>query len=249
MLTRDLHSEVRKMSINYPSVFQSTTILLVRQIEQDTGGNEMSDDNRGHSNRCPSLDRTCDPESGSASVANSIQTTRLSGRDSGFADEFESHSIGSNEASPSIATRIDNLRRVAHQFLTGETLDRELAEWFGSALQGYLNRSSRTLEEAFGLIFPKGGVPWWREEAIRKRDAALRKLADLFFSDLSPCSQAQKIRTLAVRYAASAWRFDRGKERMPSRYVGTMSEWLWWAFVSGATMPICERQLRYILAK
>lgn len=209
----------------------------------------MSDDDGGPNSRCPSLDRAGDSESHNASVANLNQTPPPDGRNHGCADELPPHPTGSNGAAPSIATRIDNLRRVTQQFLTGKTLDRELADWLGSALQGYLNRSSRTLEEAFGLIFPKGGVPWWREEAIRKRDAALRELADRFLSELSPSSQAQKIRTLAIRYAASAWRSDRGKQRMPSHYVGTAREWIWRAFVSGATMPICERQLRNILAR
>ncbi len=51
----------------------------------------------------------------------------------------------------------------------------------------------------------------------------------------------------AVRYAASAWRFDRERDAMPERYKGTQTECLWRAFKSGATMPIGVRQLRNIL--
>lgn len=52
----------------------------------------------------------------------------------------------------------------------------------------------------------------------------------------------------AVRYAASAWRFERAIEQMPERYAGTTSEFPWRAFKAGAPMPIGERQLRNILA-
>ena len=48
--------------------------------------------------------------------------------------------------------------------------------------------------------------------------------------------------------AASAWRHDRNNADMPSHYRGTVKEYLWRAFTSGAATPICERQLRNILA-
>jgi hypothetical protein len=53
---------------------------------------------------------------------------------------------------------------------------------------------------------------------------------------------------MARRYAASAWRHDRENGEMPAHYRGTAKECLWRAFASGATMPLCERQLRTILA-
>ncbi len=143
---------------------------------------------------------------------------------------------------------IDNLREITAQCLAGEPLGRDLAGWLGSALDGYLTHQCRTLEEAMGLVFPKGGIPWWREEAIRKRDAALRYLAETFLADLSPCRQAREIWTIAMRYAASTWRFDRDSEDMPERYAGSLKECLWRAFKSGAAMPLGERQLRNILA-
>ena len=154
----------------------------------------------------------------------------------------------SEAASRGIFASIENLREIMSHCADGKPLDGDLADWLGDAIDGYLTRQFRTLEEALGLIFPRGGVPWWREEAIRKRDAALRYLAETFLDEVALGKQAQEIRTTAGRYGASAWRFDADKDEMPSNYAGTPKECLWQAFKSGAPMPIGERQLRNILA-
>jgi hypothetical protein len=144
---------------------------------------------------------------------------------------------------------IDNLREVARRCKSGEPLNDDLARWLGSSLERYLVRRCRTIEDAFGLRAPRGGVPWWLEEAMRRRDAALRDLAAHFFSALSLTARAKQIHMLAVRYGASSWLRDHECESIPSAYRGKENEWLWRAFKSGAPMPICERQLRHILAK
>jgi hypothetical protein len=64
----------------------------------------------------------------------------------------------------------------------------------------------------------------------------------------SPSAQAERIWTLATRYAASAWRFDQDLEAMPAHYDGTPKQNLWAAFASGAAMPLGKRQLRSVLA-
>jgi hypothetical protein len=143
---------------------------------------------------------------------------------------------------------INNLKEVARRCLAGEPLDAELSYWFGNSLQEFLERRCETIEDALGLRAPQGGVPWWMEEAIRARDAALRQLAGRFHGARSVSGQAQEIRRRALRYAASAWRFDSARNAMPERYAGTQNEYLWRAFKSGAAMPISERQLRNILA-
>jgi hypothetical protein len=144
-------------------------------------------------------------------------------------------------------TQISNLREIAQRCLAGEALDEDLSYWFGISLQEFLERRASTLNDAFGLCAPQGGVPWWKEEAIRRRDTALRELAERFHGALSVSSQAQEVRRRALRYAASAWRFDREHAAMPPRYGGTQKEYLWRAFKSGAAMPLSERQLRNIL--
>ena len=145
-------------------------------------------------------------------------------------------------------TEIRNLREIARRCLAGEALDEDLSNWFGTSLQEFLERRASTLNDAFGLRGPQGGVPWWMEDAIRLRDAALRELAERFHHTRSVSAQAQEIRRRALRYAASAWRFDCERAVMPPRYRGTQKECLWRAFKAGAAMPLSERQLRNILA-
>ncbi len=145
-----------------------------------------------------------------------------------------------------IAT-IESLREISRRCQASEPLDEELARWLGDALEQFLAHSCRTIDEAFGLCFPQGGVPWWLEEAIRGRDAALRALAARLDPDLSTTARAREVRTMTVRYAASAWRHDRERDDMPAPYAGTPKEQLWRAFKSGAAMPLGERQLRTIL--
>ena len=144
-------------------------------------------------------------------------------------------------------TTIDNLREIARRCQTGEALGNDLASWLGSSLEQFLIRRYKTIEDALGLRAPRGGVPWWLEEAIRRRDSALRELASHLANALSPSAQAKRIHMLAVRYGASAWLHDHNNESMPPAYRGRPNEWLWRAFKSGAQMPICERQLRHIL--
>ncbi len=142
---------------------------------------------------------------------------------------------------------INNLREVARRCLAGEPLDDELSSWLGTSLRDFLERRSGNIEDALGLRGPQGGVPWWMEDAIRTRDAALRELAARFLAGRSVSAQAQEIRLRAVRYAASAWRYDRERGEMPERYAGGETKYLWHAFKSGAAMPIGVRQLRNIL--
>lgn len=142
---------------------------------------------------------------------------------------------------------IQKLREISEQCLNGKPLDSDLSEWLGQSLQRFLAQSCRTVDEALGLKFAKGGVPWWREEAIRIRDAALRQLAEQFIDASSATDRARAVFNMTNRYASSTWRFDRERDEMPGDYAGTVNECLWLAFHSGATMPIGIRQLRNIL--
>jgi len=145
-------------------------------------------------------------------------------------------------------TPADRLEEIARCCLEGEPLDRRHSNWLANAINSYLDKTTLSLEEALGLRYGRGGVPWWRERAIRERDAALRSLADSYFADLSICQRSRQIETLARRYGASAWLRDRKSQEMPSGYPGTAREWLWRAFKSGAQMPLSERQVRNIVS-
>jgi len=143
--------------------------------------------------------------------------------------------------------RIRKLQEISDQCRCGGSLTRDNAAWLADHLERFLRHQCPSLEDAFGLHAPRGGVPWWRDQAIRERDEALRHLAVRFFSDLSVTAQARAIEQLSLRYAASRWRFDRDADEMPEYYRRTPKECLWRAFKSGATMPIGERHLRSII--
>jgi hypothetical protein len=142
---------------------------------------------------------------------------------------------------------IKRLDEISQRCLAGDALSRDQAFWLGGALHRFLTRQCRTIEEALGIRSDRGGVSWRMELAIRRRDMALLELAKRYFADLSASAQAQAIRAMCVRYAASAWRFDQHRPDMPNAYVGMPQEWLWQAFAAGAPIPISERQLRNIL--
>lgn len=143
---------------------------------------------------------------------------------------------------------IQRLRAVSRLCQRGEPLDDELAVWFGTCLSQFLERGASSFEEAFGLASCRGGMPWWKEERVRRRDAALRAWARRLPAELSVGARASEMHTRALRYAASTWRFDRRSDEMPPGYAGTERELLWRAFRSGAPMPLGARQLRNIIA-
>ncbi|MDX1575840.1 MAG: hypothetical protein R3285_06585 [Kiloniellales bacterium] len=143
---------------------------------------------------------------------------------------------------------IETIRAIERRCRSQEPLSAEQSRWLGEALSAFLEHKTPSIDSALGLANPRGGVPWWLEEAIRKRNAALCDLARNWFADLSASAQAEQIWKLATRYAASAWRFDQDLEAMPAHYSGTPKHHLWAAFSSGAAMPLGKRQLRSVLA-
>jgi len=144
-------------------------------------------------------------------------------------------------------TTIDRLRDVSSFCRQGAPLPPDLAYWLAAGIERFLGREARDLDGALGLIQAQGGIPWWREDAIRRRDAALRRLRDIVCPAAGVTQRARRIAELLRRYAASTWRLDREHAAMPAHYGGTAQEQLWLAFKSGAAMPLGERQLRTIL--
>ena len=144
---------------------------------------------------------------------------------------------------------IEMLREICDCCQSHEPLSQNQCDWLGRSLEDFLTQRCTSLREAFGLLAPQGGIPWWREEGMRTRDQALRTLAEIFCEGYSVSARARFIGTLARRYAASSWRFDRERSEMPAYYTGTPRQFLWEAFKSGAPMPISERRLRSLLAE
>lgn len=141
---------------------------------------------------------------------------------------------------------IENLRAVAQCFREGAAVPADLAAWLERSLRQFLDHRCASIDEALGLRFPRGGVPWWLEEAMRIRDEALRELVRRFGGGMDG-APAASIHTLSERYAAINWIADRERPAMPQRYRDTPAELLWRAFKSGAPMPLSERRLRSIL--
>jgi hypothetical protein len=122
------------------------------------------------------------------------------------------------------------------------------ARRFGERLASYAERASAGAEllECLGLASVNGET-WFQVDARHQRDAALRELAR-FWPNKKTAGLAYEIERAAERYAASSWRFDKAREAMPAHYSGTISEWLWKAFASGAAMPLKKRRLETILS-
>ena len=146
-----------------------------------------------------------------------------------------------------MTTTIDRLRNVSSLCRQGTPLPPDLAGWLATGIDRFLGREARDLDGALGLIQAQGGIPWWREDAIRRRDAALRLLWQAVCPEAGITARARRIAELLRRYAGSTWRRDRARIAMPDEYSGTAHELLWHAFKTGAAMPLGERQLRTIL--
>lgn len=142
---------------------------------------------------------------------------------------------------------IQNLREISLLCSSGETLPQELSAWLGKTLEEFLHHRAPSLDVAMGLKYPRGGLPWWAEEAIINRDRTLREMGAACFPETSRSAKASLIHTLSVRYAATAWLRDREQEDMPEHYRGKSHQYLWQAFKSGAAMPLTGRHLRTIL--
>jgi hypothetical protein len=146
-----------------------------------------------------------------------------------------------------MSTTIDRLRDISILCREGGTLPPHLSGWLAAGIERFLARHVRDLGSALGLIQAPGGIPGWREDSIRQRDAALRQLARAVCPSAGVTARARRVAELLRRYASSRWRLDGARADMPTEYSGTHYEQLWRAFKSGAAMPLGERQLRSIL--
>ncbi len=145
----------------------------------------------------------------------------------------------------SALTSIKRLRRLAVALADGSAD----GQWLAGRLSDYLAGAERglSIDAALGLASMPGEASWWTAEALEVRDDALRGLAERHSARCKTASAAYKIERLALRYATSAWRYDRDHDVMPERHRDTETEFLWQAFKAGA-MPLNKRQLQTILA-
>ncbi|MCZ6862595.1 MAG: hypothetical protein O7I42_20375 [Alphaproteobacteria bacterium] len=143
---------------------------------------------------------------------------------------------------------IETLYAIHSRCMGDLPLTPDLRNWLANSLGRYLAHDCDNLNEAFGVIQGHGGIPWWRERAIRQRDAALRALSREAFGNISVYSRARAIAKISERYQTTCWPRDRLLDEMPERYQGTPKAHLWRAFASEAKMPVSERRLRTLLS-
>ena len=119
---------------------------------------------------------------------------------------------------------IETLHAIHTRCAEGLPLTPDLRIWLANSLDRYLGHTCDNLNEAFGVIQGHGGVPWWRERAIRERDSALRALSHGHYGGISVYSRAKAIAAISGRYHTVCWPRDRQLGEMPERYRGTPKE-------------------------
>lgn len=143
---------------------------------------------------------------------------------------------------------IQALDEVCQACVHNKPLPDHLRQWMAGSIARFLDHDCDDLDDAFGIRQEHGGIPWWREKAIRARDHALRELARLHLGSETTSVQAREIHAMMQRYAGTSWVRDIQCDTMPARYAGTPREYLWIAFKSGAKTPVSDRHLRNLLA-
>ncbi|MES0076952.1 hypothetical protein [Mesorhizobium sp. M0058] len=140
---------------------------------------------------------------------------------------------------------LQRIRRIAHGF--DQPDDRE---WIAAALRRYLAAADDglSIEDALELTAPARAMPWWRVDALARRDMALCELARVFYPSPSLSQRAAGVYDALARYARAEWPRDQRLESMPVHYVGTPAELLFSAMKAHPEM-LSERQVTRIVAK
>lgn len=136
------------------------------------------------------------------------------------------------------------LRRVADRQET-EADRAEIADRVRLYLQGA--EYGVSLDEAFALTCAPGQAPWWRSEALGRRDAAIRALARQFHPGRAVARQAADIHAALLIYKSGCWRFDRRNSEPPASYLGTPRAILF-DILRLSEVILSERQLQRILS-
>lgn len=147
--------------------------------------------------------------------------------------------------SSTIQHHLARLRRLAHRSDTEE--DRQ---WLAEALRRYLLAAddALSLEDAFELRTPTRCQPWWRIDAISRRDIWLRALAE-FFPHASLFARAEAVGAALDRYAATRWVSEQLLAGPPRSSWATAEQCMWYALEANGGLLLSRRQLRRILAK
>lgn len=139
---------------------------------------------------------------------------------------------------------IDLLRELHARLAGGDPLER----WASECLAEYLEGAAHgvRLGQAFGVEPVRGEVPWWRREALARRDDAIRRLARVRYGNQAPNEQADRVLAELERYVTSTWRHDRA--RGGPRHDGEAHAALFDAAdACDGALPASPRQVRRII--
>jgi hypothetical protein len=102
---------------------------------------------------------------------------------------------------PARETPIDRLRALAAALRAGEAVPPDVARWAVEAIRQYEDDAAAglTLDRTFGLVPARGELPWWRREALQRRNAILQQLHQAFFGELAVSVAAMEIARLFAR--------------------------------------------------
>jgi hypothetical protein len=103
---------------------------------------------------------------------------------------------------PARETRpIYQLRALAAALKAGEPVPPGVARWAAQAIGEYEEGASTglTLDRALGLLPARGELPWWRREALQRRNAILQQLHQAYFGELGVSVAATEIARLFAR--------------------------------------------------
>ena len=144
-----------------------------------------------------------------------------------------------------VPTALQRIRRIAHGF--DQPDDRE---WMSAALRRYLAAADDglSIEDALELTAPSRALPWWRVDALARRDMALRELATVFFASASLSQRAADVYDALARYRRAEWPRDQRLESVPLHYIGKPEEILFFALKAHPEI-LSERQVRRIVAR
>ena len=123
--------------------------------------------------------------------------------------------------------------------------DTHVAAWVATRIAEYLEHAAegRTLDEALGLKPGRGEASWWRLEAMKARDAAIKRFAQPF-ADEPVAEQARRVLVAADRYRRGRWRFDQGGE---GRYDDPQTQALYRLMTATRGRVPGERTVRDVL--
>lgn len=145
-------------------------------------------------------------------------------------------------------SRSEHLRRLRRIAIHTET--EEDRAWIAKAIGRYLLAADDglTLEDAFELSTPPSCQPWWRIDAISRRDMWLRELVEFFPQD-SLYAMAEAVGAALDRYAVNRWPTEQLLPGPPQSSWSTPEQCMWYALDANGGLLLSRRQLRRILAK